>query len=106
MERRLDNCVHRLGFAPSREAADDVLEPTPGASASREAPEQVARRMSGLDLFHPAGRLERYAERLEAQPRQFVTWGHPESSTAGTIGGFFDLSPLMGRANPLAPPRC
>ena len=23
---------------------------------------------------------------------------------AGTVGGFFDLSPFMGRANPLAPP--
>ena len=23
---------------------------------------------------------------------------------AGTLGGFFDLSPFMGRANPLAPP--
>jgi hypothetical protein len=29
-----------------------------------EAPEQVARRMSGLDIFHPAGRLEKYASNL------------------------------------------
>jgi hypothetical protein len=29
-----------------------------------EAPEQVARRMNGLAIFHPAGRLERYAHRI------------------------------------------
>jgi Thioesterase superfamily len=56
------------------------------------------------ELRVAADRLEQYAERLERHPRQYVTWGHPEASTAGTVGGFFDLSPLMGRANPLAPP--
>jgi len=56
------------------------------------------------ELRVAADRLERYAERLQTQPRQYITWGHPEASTAGTVGGFFDLSPFMGRANPLAPP--
>jgi len=56
------------------------------------------------ELRVAADRLERYAEPLETQPRQYITWGHPEASTAGTVGGFFDLSPFMGRANPLAPP--
>jgi len=56
------------------------------------------------ELRVAADRLERYAQRLEAQPRQYITWGHPEASTAGSTGSFFDLSPFMGLANPLAPP--
>jgi acyl-coenzyme A thioesterase PaaI-like protein len=61
-----------------------------------EAPEE--------ELRIAADRLEVYAQRLETQPRQFITWGHPEASTAGTTGSFFDLSPFIGQANPLAPP--
>ncbi|MBI4517906.1 MAG: PaaI family thioesterase [Deltaproteobacteria bacterium] len=56
------------------------------------------------ELRVAAERLEQYAERLKKQPRKYVIWGHPESATAGSTGGFFDLSPLMGHANPLAPP--
>lgn len=56
------------------------------------------------ELRVAADRLERYAAHLENHPRRYVTWGTPEAATAGTVGGFFDLSPLMGRANPLAPP--
>jgi len=56
------------------------------------------------ELRIAADRLERYAEHLQTHPRQFITWGTPEASTAGTVGGFFDLSPLMGQANPIAPP--
>ena len=75
------------------------------AAAMRRVIERLVTTEAPEDELHTAAdRLERYAEHLESQPRQFVTWGHPEASTAGTIGGFFDLSPLMGRANPLAPP--
>ncbi len=75
------------------------------AAAMRLVIERLVTTEAPLDeLRLAADRLEGYAERLEKLPRQFVTWGHPEASTAGTVGGFFDLSPLMGRANPLAPP--
>jgi acyl-coenzyme A thioesterase PaaI-like protein len=56
------------------------------------------------ELRAAADRLERYALRLETQPQRHITWGSPEASIAGTTGGFFDLSPLIGLANPLAPP--
>lgn len=56
------------------------------------------------ELRLAADRLERYAEHLLTHPRQYITWGHPEASMAGTVGGFFDLSPFRGHANPLAPP--
>jgi len=61
-----------------------------------EAPEE--------ELCVAADRLEVYAQRLETQPRQYITWGHPEASTAGATGSFFDLSPFIGQANPLSPP--
>lgn len=56
------------------------------------------------ELCAAADRLERYAQRLETQPQRHITWGSPEASIAGTTGGFFDLSPLIGLANPLSPP--
>jgi len=51
-----------------------------------------------------ADTLERFADSLSAYPTRARLWGYAESSTAGNVGAFFDLSPLMGLANPLAPP--
>ncbi len=48
--------------------------------------------------------LERYAEALRAHPRLIKVMGHSESANAGNVGAFFDQSPLIGLANPLAPP--
>lgn len=75
------------------------------AAAMREVIERIiTTEAPENELRVAADGLERYAQRLAQQPRQFITWGSPEASTAGTVGGFFDLSPFMGRANPLAPP--
>ncbi|MFT5444365.1 MAG: acyl-coenzyme A thioesterase PaaI-like protein [Myxococcota bacterium] len=48
--------------------------------------------------------LERYAEALKAHPRLVKVMGHSETANAGNVGAFFDQSPLIGLANPLAPP--
>ncbi|MFP8878403.1 MAG: PaaI family thioesterase, partial [Myxococcota bacterium] len=48
--------------------------------------------------------LERYADALTEHPRLRRVSGSPESANAGDIGAFFDQSPLIGLANPLAPP--
>ena len=56
------------------------------------------------ELRAAADGLERYAEALAAHPRLVRVHGHPESATAGDVGAFFDQSPLIGLANPLAPP--
>ena len=56
------------------------------------------------ELRAAADGLERYAEALTAHPRLLRVHGHPESATAGDVGAFFDQSPLIGLANPLAPP--
>ena len=56
------------------------------------------------ELSAAADALERYAERLAAHPKshRYDSWA--ETSPAGDVGGFFDQSPLIGQANPLAPP--
>lgn len=56
------------------------------------------------ELRAAADGLERYAEALRAHPRLLSVHGHAESANAGDVGAFFDQSPLIGLANPLAPP--
>lgn len=59
------------------------------------------------ELQIAAERLEQYAEHLGKHPRHRRYEGYAESATAGGApegGGHFDWSPLIGRANPLAPP--
>ncbi|HJO24223.1 MAG: PaaI family thioesterase [Myxococcota bacterium] len=56
------------------------------------------------ELRMAAEGLERYAERLRQHPRLRRVLGHPESANAGDVGAFFDQSPVIGLANPLAPP--
>jgi acyl-coenzyme A thioesterase PaaI-like protein len=56
------------------------------------------------ELRRAADGLERYAEALRAHPRLKHFHGYAESANAGDVGAFFDQSPLIGLANPLAPP--
>lgn len=56
------------------------------------------------ELRQAAEGLERYAEALREHPRLIKVMGHSETATAGNVGAFFDQSPLIGLANPLAPP--
>lgn len=56
------------------------------------------------ELRRAAGALEDYAAALAAHPRLKRAVGHAESANSGDVGAFFDQSPLIGLANPLAPP--
>lgn len=56
------------------------------------------------ELRLAADGLERYAEALKAHPRLTKVMGHSEAANAGHVGAFFDQSPMIGLANPLAPP--
>lgn len=56
------------------------------------------------ELRRAADGLERYAEALKKHPRLKNIHGYPESANAGDVGAFFDQSPFIGLANPLAPP--
>jgi acyl-coenzyme A thioesterase PaaI-like protein len=56
------------------------------------------------ELRRAAEGLERYAELLRTHPRLKHFHGYAESANAGDVGAFFDQSPMIGLANPLAPP--
>ena len=56
------------------------------------------------ELRRAADGLERYAEALKDHPRLKDARLFAESANAGDVGAFFDRSPLIGLANPLAPP--
>jgi acyl-coenzyme A thioesterase PaaI-like protein len=56
------------------------------------------------ELRAAADALERYAEQLEGHERLRRYEGFGEAANAGDVGAFFDQSPMIGLANPLAPP--
>jgi acyl-coenzyme A thioesterase PaaI-like protein len=56
------------------------------------------------DLKGAADALERYAERLAQYPVSRTYEGWAEAANAGDTHAFFDHSPIIGMANPLAPP--
>jgi acyl-coenzyme A thioesterase PaaI-like protein len=56
------------------------------------------------ELGIAADRLEQYAEHLKTHRRLRRYEGFAETSPAGDVAAFFDRSPLIGLANPLAPP--
>jgi len=56
------------------------------------------------ELAAAAEALERYHERLEQHPRSQRYEGFHEAAASGNPAAFFDHSPLIGHANPLAPP--
>jgi len=75
------------------------------ADAMRLVIERLVPSNAPVDELRAAAEgLERYAEALTAHPRLERVRGHAESATAGDVGAFFDQSPLIGLANPLAPP--
>jgi len=81
------------------------------ADAVRSLIHRMVATEAPADVFADiADELRAVAARLEDYPRQHLFMGPRESALADAadIGddyeGAFDLSPLMGRANPLAPP--
>jgi len=90
-----------------------AVEAAEGAWAERRRLADAMRRVIELlvrsdapeaELRVAADRLEDYARHLETHPRNPRYEGFAESSPAGDVGAFFDQSPIIGRANPLAPP--
>ena len=81
------------------------------ADAVRSLIHRMVATAAPADVFADiADELRAVAARLEDHPRQHLFSGPNESALgdaaemAGDYEGAFDLSPLMGRANPLAPP--
>ncbi|MEE2702768.1 MAG: PaaI family thioesterase [Myxococcota bacterium] len=75
------------------------------ATAMREVIERLVTSGAPEDeLREAAVALERYAEHLETHPRLLRREGFGETSPAGDVAEFFDMSPLIGLSNPLSPP--
>jgi acyl-coenzyme A thioesterase PaaI-like protein len=64
----------------------------------------VATKAPEDELTRAADTLEQVAGALAPWPQGRVFEGFAESANAGDPHAFFDHSPIMGRANPLAPP--
>ena len=64
----------------------------------------VATRAPQEELAQAAEALEAIAASLDGYPRGHSFEGFAESANAGDPHAFFDHSPIIGRANPLAPP--
>lgn len=87
-------------------------EVTPERAAMRrwgDAMRALVERMFATSVPLPAveeavERLEELHRRLDAYPVGRIPEGFSEASTSGDPHAFFDNSPLMGRANPLAAP--
>ena len=56
------------------------------------------------NLLAAAEAAEQFAERLEGFPAGRPAWGFGESANSGNVKAMFDQSPLLGMANPVAPP--
>ena len=95
------------------QTAWDTTKQEPGKWAQKRrlaaAMRRVIERLTTSDapeaeLRVAADRLEAYADALAAHPRLRFVHGFAESANAGDVAAFFDRSPLIGLANPLAPP--
>jgi acyl-coenzyme A thioesterase PaaI-like protein len=75
------------------------------ADALRAVIERFVATEAPLDVFNGvADDLDAIAARLSEHPQSHLYSGFAEGAIAGDPHGPFDNSPLMGRANPLAPP--
>lgn len=98
----------------SRLAELALEEPTPRrrelrrlADATRRVLHTMVMNGAGADeLAAAADALEAVADDLHrhAQPGQSIYEGFGEAATSGDPHGFFDHSPMLGVANPIAPP--
>ncbi|GMV84387.1 MAG: aromatic compound degradation protein PaaI [Dehalococcoidia bacterium] len=83
---------HRAALLRLAAALRDITE----ALMDMDAPE--------ADLIEAAEASERFVERLEATRTGHRSWGYGETSPSGNPRALFDHSPLLGLANPVAPP--
>ena len=75
------------------------------ADAARRIIERLARAdLAETDLAGAARQLEEAAEFLESRGAERRYWGFGEAANAGDTHAFFDRSPIIGSANPLAVP--
>ena len=101
---RFDRSLH-WQISPEKEAMGAWVQKRRLAAAMRQVIGRLVESDAPEDeLRTAADALERYAERLAGHERLKRYEGFGESANAGDVGAFFDQSPMIGLANPLAPP--
>jgi len=93
-----------------RKLADDQISPR--RAEVRRLADAARRVLHGLvltdadesDLRAAADQLESVATLFDSSAVRSIYEGFAESANSGDPHGFFDHSPMIGRANPLAPP--
>lgn len=89
--------------ATARNDRDEALRSL--ADATREVIHQLHATLAPVEVLRGlATSLSGLAQILETQPRGRLYEGHAEVATSGSTSGFYDFSPVVGGANPLAPP--
>ncbi len=92
-------------LSPEKKAMGAWVQKRRLASAMREVIGRLVQSIAPEEeLRTAADALERYAAQLAGHPRLKRYEGYAESANAGDVGSFFDQSPMIGLANPLAPP--
>src|SRR5437867_1525268 len=99
-------------FPDPRLINDDFVDDARRAASHRLADElrRIIDRLTVVDapeeeLTRAAEAARTFADRLdELLPESRLTGGFAESALAGSPMAFFDRSPLIGLANPIAPP--
>ena len=97
---------------PARFRVDQDVAPTPQrlelrrlAAAMRDVIENLVATKAPLEVIAEAAeQLEAVAASLADHPRGLLMEGFAESANAGDPHAHFDHSPIIGKANPLAPP--
>ena len=92
-------------FAEQPEVTPRQVEMRRLAGSAREVIERLVNTEAPLDVLTRAGDLLASASaELDGWPQGRSFEGFAESANAGTPSAFFDHSPIIGKANPLAPP--
>jgi hypothetical protein len=101
----VDDFAERLAAAANAALTPKRVEMRRVGNALRRIIDKlVATEAPADELANLAGMLEGLAGVLDPWPQGRSYEGFAESANAGTPNAFFDNSPIMGEANPLAPP--
>ena len=99
-----DRAIH-WELSPQKEAMGAWVQKRRLADAMRQVIDGLVQSNAPeAELRAAADALEHYADRLASHPKLRRYEGYAESANAGDVGAFFDQSPMIGLANPLAPP--
>jgi acyl-coenzyme A thioesterase PaaI-like protein len=99
------NIANRIRSMADSEPSEQRLEMRRLADAMRDVIEHLVATKAPADVIAGAAEaLEAVAASLAGHPRGHLFEGFAESANAGDPHAHFDHSPIIGKANPLAPP--